>query len=189
MLRIFKETTVPGSLVPNAMYLVAPAGRPNDLEIFVTDNAGTATRGTLTRAIVEQMINDAFGSGGAGGAPNIVVADIPARNALTDMTVGQLVLVLNATGDATVASGAATYVYRTGPIWTKISEAESMDVVLNWASIQNRPTSTVAQIDAAVGASHSHTNKASLDKITEDAQGNLLYNGNLPYSRWASTNW
>lgn len=188
MLRIFKETTVPGSLVANAMYLVAPAGRPNDLEIFVTDSAGTATRGTLTRAVVTQMINDAFGSG-AGGVPNLVVADIAARNALTGMTVGQLVLVLNASADTTVTSGAATYVYRTGPTWTKISEAESMDVVLNWTAIVGRPTSTAAQIDAAVGASHAHTNKASLDKITEDAQGNLLYGGNLPYSRWASTNW
>ena len=189
MLRIYKETSVPGSLVANAMYLVAPAGRPNDLEIFVTDSAGVATRGTLGRVAVQQMIDDAFGSGGGGGAPNIVVADIPARDALTDLTVGQLILVIDASDDETVTSGAATYVYRSGPTFTKISEAESMDVVLNWTAIVGRPTSSAAQIDAAVGASHSHTNKTQIDKITEDANGNLLYDGNLPYSRWASTNW
>lgn len=64
MLRVFKETAVPATLAPNAMYLVAPAGRPNDLEIFVTDNTGTVIRGTMTRAVVEQMLNDALGSGG-----------------------------------------------------------------------------------------------------------------------------
>lgn len=66
------------------------------------------------------------------------------------------VYVTNATGDSTVASGGATYLFNpTNSTWIKTSEAESMDVSVNWASITGKPTSSAAQIDAAVAASHS----------------------------------
>ena len=57
-------------------------------------------------------------------SPNFVVADITERNALTPSN-GSLALVLDASADATVDSGAATYVWRTSTTsWIKVSEAE-----------------------------------------------------------------
>jgi hypothetical protein len=71
-----------------------------------------------------------------------VVADIAARNAITgdDLYDGLRVHVLDATGDATVESGWAEYVYSlSAGIWVKIAEKESMDVVADWSNVQNIP--------------------------------------------------
>lgn len=81
-------------------------------------------------------------------------------------------------GDTTVASGSATYIWdHVGETWYKIAEQESMDLVLSWANLQDKPTSTVAQIDQAVADSHTHSNKAVLDLLTEDVDGALNYDG------------
>lgn len=48
------------------------------------------------------------------------------------------------------------------PGWTKVAEAESIDVVLQWANIQGKPNSAVADIDDAVGKRHTHNNLASV---------------------------
>lgn len=47
--------------------------------------------------------------------------------------------VINATGDPTVKSGWAQYIYQTDK-WIKIAENESLDVILTWASITGKPT-------------------------------------------------
>jgi N-acetylneuraminic acid mutarotase len=112
------------------------------------------------------------------GASNIfVVPDIAARDALAPTVVTQAIVV-DATADTSVALGSATYVYDpVGDAWQKIAEHESMDVVLQWANIQGRPTSTAAEIDDAVSKRHSHANLTSLDKVGEDAGGLLQFNG------------
>jgi hypothetical protein len=98
--------------------------------------------------------------------------------------------VRDATGDATVQAGAATYVYDfANTVWVKVNEFESMDINLDWAGITNKPTSTVAAIDAAVVASHTHLNKTQLDSIGQDANSNLTYGGNLPHAGWDSVGW
>ena len=101
-----------------------------------------------------------------------------------------LYLVVNATGDATVAAGAALYFYdKASTTYTKLSEYESMDVVTAWASITGRPASTPAAIDAAVGAAHTHANMAVLNGLT-DSGGTLRYLGvavNKP--DWTATDW
>lgn len=62
----------------------------------------------------------------------------------------------------------------------KIGETESMDLVLSWNNINNRPTSAVADIDDVVTKRHAHTNKLSLDKVGEDQNGDFTYNGSHP---------
>lgn len=47
---------------------------------------------------------------------------------------------------------------------------------VDWANINNKPSSTVAAIDAAVTAA-THTNRTQLDKIGEDANGRPTYDG------------
>lgn len=184
--RVFKETAVPATFQPHSIYLIAPAARPDLVEIYVSNAAGTAARRTLDQTTVQSMIDAAIAAGSGGTA----IADtIAARNAISAQN-GQVVLVLDASADPTVNAGAATYVWRSSTsTWIKISEAESMDVVLAWGSITGRPNSTPAAIDTAVANSHTHANKTQLDKVGEDADGLLTYDGNLPRIAWDSVNW
>jgi len=115
---------------------------------------------------------------------------------------GQLVMVTDASADTTVTSGWAIYRKRvdTDPAsldytkvngddagWQKIAESESIDVVVQWANIQNKPSSTVADIDDAVTKRHVHDNKAVIDKFTESGTTGsevINYNGNaLAYTK------
>ena len=172
--QVRKSTAVPTvPTTPNTVFYVAPAATPNYVEIYVSNAAGDAIKRVINQADVQAMINSAISS-----VSNYrVVADIAARNALTDKT--SLVYVKNATGDNTVKSGGATYIYDSATsAWVKTSEAESMDLVFSWANLQDKPTSTVAAIDAAVSNSHTHTNKTQLDNISE-TNGLLTYNGKL----------
>lgn len=117
-------------------------------------------------------------------------ADIAGMLASTGVEQGQLVWVNDASADTTVGSGWAIYRKKvdTDPAsldytqltsWTKVSEAEMLDVVVTWDSISGKPSSTPAQIDQAVTDDHTHANKATLDLITVNGTtGNLAYNSN-----------
>lgn len=182
--KIFRETALPGTLQPYAMYVIAPASKPDYVELYVTNAAGTATRRMLTQEDIQALINSSL----MAITQIQIVNDIAARNALSP-TSTIYVYVKNATGDATVAAGGATYLYDTvASSWVKISEAESMDISLNWASLAGRPTSSVADIDDAVTKRHTHANKTELDKIGE-AGGELTYNGVQVKAEWGSTGW
>lgn len=183
---IFKETVLPGTLQPHAMYLIAPAGHPDLLEIYVTNaNASTPHRHVLNRSDVQTMINDSI----AAANELTIVADIAARNALTP-TRAQYVYVINASADATVTAGGATYLWNPATsVWIKTSEAESMDVAVTWASITGKPASSPALIDAAVTARHSHANKTQLDLIGQNAAGEMTYNGAQVKTAWSSVGW
>ncbi len=182
-LKIYRETALPGSPVADAIYIIAPTGKPNHVEMYVT-NSAAAIRRIINEADITALINTAV----SGMTEIVVVADIAARNALSPTT-AKYVFVKNATADATVASGGATYLYEVATTtWHKISEAESLDISVSWSSLSGKPTSTPAQIDAAVTASHSHTNKSQLDKIGESG-GEITYDGQPVNLHWASTNW
>lgn len=182
--KIFRETALPGTLQNDSLYVVAPSGTPNYFELYAVNSSGLVRR-IPTDADITAKINTALGS-----ATSLkVVADIAARNALAP-TANVQVLVKNATADVTVASGAATYVYEFATTtWTKISEAESLDVVLNWSSVVGKPTSSASAIDGAVVNSHTHTNKTQLDQVGQNANGEMTYNGNQVKTEWGSLGW
>ena len=184
--RVYKETALPGTLQANSVYFIASASHPDLLEVFVTNAAGsTPVRHVLNRAEVQAMIDASIASANE----LTIVADIAARNALAPAR-AQYVYVVNATGDATVASGGATYLFNpTGSTWIKVSEAESLDVTVTWASITGKPTSSAALIDAAVAATHTHANKTQLDLIGQNAGGEMTYNGTQVKTTWSSTGW
>lgn len=96
-----------------------------------------------------------------------VVNDITARDAITDKFVGMRVHVIDATGDPTVSSGWAEYLW-TGSAWTKTAERDSIDVILEWANIVGKPSSSVTDIDDAVTKRHTHSNKTLLDYINQN---------------------
>lgn len=182
-IKFAKVNSLPGTFAGSTIYLVKDSNG-DFAELYISNQAGSAVRRLPSRSDIETMVAAAV----AGTSHMYVVADIAARDALAPTVVTQA-LVVDATADATVASGAATYVFNpTGSVWTKISEHESMDLVVNWTDIQGRPTSTAAEIDGAVAIAHSHSNKTTLDKFSED-NGDVMYNGEHVDPVLRATDW
>lgn len=188
ILTICKETALPGVLQANAMYLIAPPSKPDYVEIYITDKNGTVAKRIPTTDDIQSLINAATGAIDPGSKLEIV-ANITARDLLAP-TGNITVVVLDATDDPNVATGAATYVYELSTTtWHKISEAESMDLVLDWVNVTNKPNSSVADIDDAVSKRHSHSNLTQLNKIDQDAEGNFTYGGVAPKAALETNNW
>jgi len=186
LLKIHKTTALPATLEGHAVYLVAPTAKPNYVEMYVTSADGSTARRIINSDDIQAMI-DAAVAGVSSGLQ--IVADIAARNALS-ATNGQYVLVLDASADPTVSSGAASYVWRAATSqWIKLTEYESLDLELTWANISGKPTSSPAAIDAAVANSHTHANMTQLAKVGEDANGNFTYGGQYPRARLETAGW
>lgn len=103
--------------------------------------------------------------------------NIAARDALTGLIPGDRVHVSDATADASVTSGGATYIWMPGLEWRKLSEDESMDLIFAWDRLEGKPASAAADIDLAVARQHVHGNKVELDALADDGADNLLYKG------------
>lgn len=183
-LKFHKVTTLPGTLDGNALYFVQNG---TFSETYVTNSAGVAR--AIGNSVMIQSIADARIALAMADLDVVqIVADITARNALT-LTRNAMVLVLDATGDSTVASGAALYAFRESTTsWIKLAEYESMDVTLTWGAISGRPTSAVSLIDDAVTKRHTHANLAVLDDLG-DAAGALTYGGDPVGASWSTLNW
>lgn len=172
-MKVNKLNTLPGTYEASALYLVKSADA-NLLDLYVASNDGNSVRRIISKSDINTMINAAV----AASSSSTIVADITARNALNPAVI-TIAYVLDATADNTVTAGGATYIYNTtGSTWIKIAEFESMDVVLQWTNIQNRPTSLVSEIDDAVGKRHDHANSTTLAKWGQDGNGNPTYDGN-----------
>ncbi|MDY0191662.1 MAG: hypothetical protein RBR22_13125 [Desulfuromonas sp.] len=183
----YAVTALPGTLQPDSFYYVANG---SVAESYLTDSLGNA-KSVGNTVMVNQLITAALAAwegGGSGSMP--IVADIAARDVLfAAATENVMALVIDASADPTVAAGSALYAYDFGTTTAyKVAEYESMDLVIQWASIQGKPASTVAQIDDAVGKAHQHANKTVLDKFTE-VGGELLYGGEGIAISWATKDW
>jgi hypothetical protein len=91
-------------------------------DLFLISRAGTHYK-TLASDVLAYIQSNV-------GTSEYEVANIAARNALSGLSVGDRVLVNDATGDATVSTGWAIYVYRAPSTWTKMAESEGLDVVV-----------------------------------------------------------
>lgn len=181
-----KVTALPGTLEPDSIYFVAPAARPNYVEVYVTNAAGDAARKIIDQPDIQAMIDAAVAAGSGG---TIIVDTIAARDAISAEN-AQTVYVVDASADATVTTGGATYIWRESTTsWIKMSEAESLDLSLTWAAITGGPTSSPANIDLAVTQRHTHANMTELGQIGEDGEGNLTYGGAQPLAPWSTTAW
>lgn len=159
VLKAYKLNALPGTLEANALYFISHPTNASLFEFYATDSAGTASRHVINGSEIDTKIATAVAAAGQAK----IVADIAARNALAPTSVVQA-YVKDATGDTTVTAGAALYIYDPGTsAWSKIAEFESMDVT-----------------------GHTHSNKTTLDKLTADVSGNLLYDGD-PVMQWAGT--
>lgn len=186
--KFFKVTSLPGTLEPDSLYFVANG---TYAESYVTDGTGTA-KSLGNSAMINALIAEAL-AGWSGDASALeIVADIAARDALVaTLDVNAMILVIDAAGDPTVDAGSALYAYgaATDTVY-KLAEYESMDVVVQWSSIQGGPSSTPAQIDNAVSLAHSHANKSVLDELS-DTGNELHYRGARVGggAEWDTTNW
>jgi len=192
-LKIFRETTLPGLLEAYSIYMIAPTGAENSdyVEMYVTDSMGNARR-IVNRNDINLLISDALASVNQ----ITIVADITPRDAFiapgTTEATPKYVFVIDATADNRVTSGGATYLYNNDPAvknWILVSMANDMDMAVSWENLSGKPSSSPSDIDNAVSLRHSHANKTQLDKIGEDANGLLTYDGVLPLTGWQSTSW
>lgn len=84
------------------------------------------------------------------GTSEYDVANIAARNALTGISTGDRVFVTDATGDATVSSGWAIYQWHSGG-WTKVGEAEGLDIVAGGADLSYTASPTQGVVVSSSG--------------------------------------
>ena len=173
---------------PSTMYIVQGTS-PTRCELYFSD----ATGATLRNPVTEQEASDLISAQLAGFSNIHAVADITARNAL-NLTSSGMVMVADAfvvsepANNAYVSTPgtAAMYMFNAqavapAPEWTKIYEFEGMDVQLLWANLVDKPTSSVADIEAAVALQHDHG--TDLDQLpildglaVNPATGNLVFN-------------
>lgn len=177
LLRIERVLGLPETFEPSTMYINKVENGSEDflVELWFTGADSIPVR-VFTRDDANTDINDALSN-----FNNIlIVEDIQERDSL-DITHSTLVLVRHAEDDVTVTTGAALYVSEgmgSEVTFHKVAEYESMDVNFSWDNIQGKPNSSAFQIDTAVDNSHTHENMSELQKIGENAQGQLTYNGN-----------
>lgn len=179
--KFFKESTLPASPVANAWYMIING---DYAETYITNSSGVAKM-VGNSVMINQLIATQLSS----LSQTYIVANIAARNTLTaTLTSNSIIQVVDATGDATVGTGGATYLWdNANHISIKVSEFESLDAVVQWTTVVGRPSSTPGQIDSAVTDSHTHSNKTLLDLLT-DVGGNLAYNG-TEVKGWNTVNW
>jgi hypothetical protein len=182
--KTFRETALPTTLEAYSIYFIAPPEKPDYVEIYVSDATGAKAKRLFGEKEVKQLLAEFNASRGQLS----VVEDINGRNAIQQKVIGSEVFVKNATGDSTVTSGSARYLWD-GTDWIKVSESESMDLRLTWDTLEGKPTSSITDIDNAVQLRHSHSNKTQLDKIGEDSDGNLTYGGQAVKTEWSSIGW
>jgi hypothetical protein len=97
-------------------------------DIFAISRAGTNYKCTGSEVLAFVQANV--------GTGEYRVADIAARNALNgQMTLGDRVVVDDATGDATVGVGWAIYVWLSSNTWRKTNEQEGLDVVIGGTNL------------------------------------------------------
>lgn len=182
-----RVTELPASLEAYSVYYVAPAGTTDYVEIYVSSADGLSARRVINEADVRTLISEEMS-----GLAEIHVYDTITARDEAGVTESQFAFVVDASEDETVSAGGASYVYnKTAATWVKTSESESMDLIFNWDKIVGKPTSTASAIDDAVVKSHTHINKTSLDKIGQDVDGNLTYDGKTiaGSTQWTTTNW
>jgi hypothetical protein len=112
------------------------------------------------------------------GTSQYRVANIAARNALdSGMSMGDRVMVDDATGDATVTSGWALYQWLSSGVWRKIAEQDSLDISVGGTTnlsyslgatngVVTSDTGTDATIPAANGTNAGLMLPAQFDKLT-----------------------
>lgn len=181
---ITRVTSLPSVISPSTMY-VLKTPTSEVAEVYFSNKTGSV----LVPGITEQFISDKFSSLLATGMGQIEIVDnINDRNRVTKNG-NSLIMVIDATGDEFESTGTVLYLYRANNnSYFRISSFdENQDSIgkttpvgqVWWNTIQGGPTSTPDAIDQAVGVSHVHGNKDSLDRIGVTNNGVLTVDGKV----------
>lgn len=183
-LTISRVNAMPASPLANAIYIVK-SKVPGKAELYFTGNSPSAVMSTITHTEVEEMIANMVEKAVSGAKSVYIFKDFPSmRRETFDHVV--LAYVEDATADPINPAPNAAYIFDpTNNTWIPLPSGKKE---ISWADIKNGPTSTVASIDSAVAASHSHSNKAVLDKIGE-SNGGLTFNGEPVQNITVTNNW
>ena len=150
---INKVTALPATLESSSLYFVLQNSTDTFSEAYITDINGVA-KGIGNTAFITAVATAVFNQQNASNNAFEIAPDIASRDALAaNFSGNRLVLVTNASDDTTVNTGSALYSWdQSTGTFDKLTEFESLDVVITWASITDGPTSTPAMVDAAVAA-------------------------------------
>jgi hypothetical protein len=165
--------TLPQTYEASAIYFIRDVNYADRFTIYLANNTGSAVRRQPTQADIDQAVADAM----AGVQAMQYAPTITARDNMT-FTGNAMIYVADATADADVNTGGATYFYvHATQTFIRTAEDESMDLALTWAALVGGPNSTPNQIDDAVQHSHNHLNATAVNAISLDGNGDLVCNG------------
>lgn len=108
----------------------------------------------------------------AGYKECLVYLTYAAMQAETGMISGNQAFVVDASGDPTVESGSAEYIYHDSS-WIKIAEVESMDAILEWANIVGKPSTFTPSTHGNEKHSESYINSTGVTYETLNANGDV----------------
>lgn len=159
---INKVTALPATLEPSSLYFVLQSATDTISEAYITDVDGNA-KGIGNTAFITAVATAVFNQQNASNNAFEIAPDIASRDALAaNFSGNRLVLVTDASDDSTVSNGSALYSWDQAiGTFDKLTEFESLDVVITWASITDGPTSTPAMVDAAVAATAANAGVAA----------------------------
>jgi hypothetical protein len=175
--------TLPGTLDAGTFYFVDGGAYA---ESYLTDSTGNA-KAIGNSTMINALISAQLATLSTHNA--VIVADIAARDAATDgLETNEIILVLDASADSNVGSGAALYIWEAGEEEIHlIAKYENLTLDVTWDSIQDKPQ----ELLDAISQRHTHSNKATLDQIGAD--GDTLTFKGAPLAggatEWAQTDW
>ena len=175
---INKVSAKPTSFSPNQIYVVNnTVSKMAELYFSTADGSAlvAAVNAELLTKEVETVIKEVTVTGDLNQVHS--VTNNAARLALV-LDKNSVVYVADATGDGSI-TGPMLYVY-THSTKTFRSVISSSPTSISWSSITGKPTSGTTAIDTAVAASHNHSNKSVLDKLSQSADGFLTYDSGPP---------
>jgi len=130
-MEIIKVLSLPVTLAPNTIYATKDGASGSILHL--TNTLGSVVFSTPSLAVIDSRVASVTG----GIVVYSTYADMTSSAAPTTNT---MLHVIDATGDTTVLAGGATYLYVLSTAnYVKISEFESMDLILSWDNILNKP--------------------------------------------------
>lgn len=190
-LKIRRVSKLPLNPKPASLYLV-PSKEPNRCDAYVTNSNTSRTELLKLSSKTDEEINKLISLATSKCMEVYFVDTIYQRNQLMgSVKRSAYIYVNNATEDSSVSLGSAVYLYNYNTQkYIKVFEKESIDVRITWASIEDGPNSTPAQVDEAVAKMHQHPNKPILDAISKDSNGYLVVDGiNYGYVQMRVDQW
>lgn len=181
---IVRVRELPAEPTPNTMYIIRPSDGEFVSVVFTGFDPSDPAR-LMTVDDVSSVVESAIEQAATESAEVFFVDNITAMWALAPMG-NAIAYVADTSGDPTAVNAKGAYIYhREAGLWVAMPSGADE---IKWTDIVGRPNSTAAQIDAAVQASHTHSNKSVLDRIS-DVDGTLKYRGVAVGDVAVSTTW